>query len=256
MGTHDEGEVSRRRFDVADAAPLLLDARGAVTSWTRGAEELLGYRTSDAVGRGLERLLTEADALRAPEVLERARREGGRAGLLWARREDGRALPVMARITPAAEPGGVSRWPLLLSEVGEDAPGWNMSRSMLEQMLGGSPIGIAIVDTDLRFVWSNAALARSGGGPPRDRLGLRLADVQPGLDSEAIEAQMRRVLATGETVVGYEHLGHLRSAPHRETAHDGSRTGVSRSCRSPPSWSSASWSPTPSGTRRARSGCG
>ncbi|MFF2213217.1 SpoIIE family protein phosphatase [Streptomyces antibioticus] len=219
MGTHDEGEVSRRRFDVADAAPLLLDARGAVTSWTRRAEELLGYRAADAVGRGLERLLTEADALRAPEVLERARREGGWAGLLWARREDGGALPVMARITPAAEPGGVSRWLLLLSEVGEDAPGWNMSRSMLEQMLGGSPIGIAIVDTDLRFVWSNAALARFGGGPPRDRLGLRLADVQPGLDSEAIEAQMRRVLATGETVVGYEHLGHLRSAPHRETAH-------------------------------------
>ncbi|MET9102056.1 SpoIIE family protein phosphatase [Streptomyces antibioticus] len=219
MGTHDEGEVSRRRFDVADAAPLLLDAGGAVTSWTRRAEELLGYRAADAVGRGLERLLTEADALRAPEVLERARREGGWAGLLWARREDGGALPVMARITPAAEPGGVSRWLLLLSEVGEDAPGWNMSRSMLEQMLGGSPIGIAIVDTDLRFVWSNAALARFGGGPPRDRLGLRLADVQPGLDSEAIEAQMRRVLATGETVVGYEHLGHLRSAPHRETAH-------------------------------------
>ncbi|WP_432031565.1 SpoIIE family protein phosphatase [Streptomyces antibioticus] len=219
MGTHDDGEVSRRRFDVADAAPLLLDARGAVTSWTRRAEELLGHRAADAVGRGLERLLTEADAPRAPEVLERARREGGWAGLLWARREDGGALPVMARITPAAERGGVSRWLLLLSEVGEDAPGWNMSRSMLEQMLGGSPIGIAIVDTDLRFVWSNAALARFGGGPPRDRLGLRLADVQPGLDSEAIEAQMRRVLATGETVVGYEHLGHLRSAPHRETAH-------------------------------------
>jgi PAS domain S-box-containing protein len=107
---------------------------------------------------------------------------------------------------------------VLLSEMAE-APGWDMSRPVLEQMVARSPVGIAIVDVDLRFVWSNAALEQFGGGPPRNRLGLRLADVQPGLDVEAIESQMRRVLATGEPVVGYEHVGRLRSAPHRETAH-------------------------------------
>ena len=30
---------------------------------------------------------------------------------------------------------------------------------------------------------------------------------------------MRRVLETGEPVIGYEHVGRVRSAPHRETAH-------------------------------------
>ncbi len=99
------------------------------------------------------------------------------------------------------------------------AAGWDMSRTVLEQMVAGSPVGIAIVDAGLRFVWSNAALEKFGGGPPRQRLGLRLADVQPGIDSEAIEAQMRHVLETGQPVVGYEHVGHVRSAPHRETAH-------------------------------------
>ncbi|MFF3937528.1 SpoIIE family protein phosphatase [Streptomyces phaeofaciens] len=218
MGTHDEDEVARRRFDVADAAPLLLDARGMVTSWAVGAERLLGRPAAGAVGRNLAALLTDGDAGRVPALLERSRREQGWAGLLTARHEDGRPVPVMARISPADETGGPARWLVLLSELG-DAPGWNMSRSMLEQMVNGSPIGIAIVDTDLRFVWSNAALARFGGGPPGQRLGLRLADVQPGLDSEAVEAQMRRVLATGEPVVGYEHLMRLRNAPHRETAH-------------------------------------
>ncbi|SHI46763.1 SpoIIE family protein phosphatase [Streptomyces sp. 3214.6] len=218
MGTHDEDDVARRRFDVADAAPLLLDAGGVVRGWTRDAERLLGYPAADAVGRGLAGLLTRADAARVPDVLERCRREGGWAGLLSARRGDGRPIPVMARITSADEPGGPTRWLVLLNERG-DAPGWSMSRPVLEKMVSGSPIGIAIVDTDLRFVWSNAALARFGGGPPEHRLGLRLADVQPGLDSEAIEAQMRRVLQSGEPVVGYEHLGHVRASPHRETAH-------------------------------------
>ncbi|MFD9394330.1 SpoIIE family protein phosphatase [Streptomyces sp. NPDC060000] len=217
MGTHDEDDVARRRFDVADAAPLLLDSRGVVTSWTRDAERLLGYPAAEAVGMDLAGLLADGDAGQVPYVLERCARAGGWAGLLSARHQDGRPVPVMARITSAREPGGGARWLLLLNEMA-DAPGWNMSRSVLEKMVGGSPIGIAMVNTDLRFVWSNAALSRFGGGPPERRLGLRLADVQPGLDAAAIEAQMRRVLETGEPVIGYELVGRVRAAPHRETA--------------------------------------
>ncbi len=94
-----------------------------------------------------------------------------------------------------------------------------MSRDVLEQIVAGNPIGIAIVDTDLRYVWSNAALEQFGGGPARSRVGLRVADVQPGMDSTAVEERMRHVLETGEQVVGYESVGRARSAPLRETAH-------------------------------------
>ncbi|MEV6960641.1 SpoIIE family protein phosphatase [Streptomyces sp. NPDC051207] len=217
MGSYEERDVARQRFDVADAAPLLLDARGVVTSWTRNAEALLAYPASEAVGTGLAALLAEPDARRVPDLVERWRRDGGWAGLLTARRKDGSPVRIMARITSALG-GGPARWLVLLSELA-DAPGWDMSRTMLEQMVTGSPVGIAIVDTDLRFVWSNAALEQFGGGPAQDRLGLRLADIQPGVDSESIEAQMRHVLTTGEPLVGYEHVGRVRSAPHRETAH-------------------------------------
>ncbi|MFE7927964.1 SpoIIE family protein phosphatase [Streptomyces sp. NPDC057456] len=217
MGAHDEDDVARRWFDVADTAPLLLDTRGVVTSWTRDAERLLGCPAAEAVGRDLAGVLALGVG-RLAYVMDRCRRDGGWAGLLSARRRDGRPVPVMARFTSADEPGGSARWLVLLNEMA-DAPGWDMSRAVLERMIGGSPIGIAMVDTDLRFVWSNEALTRFGGGPPQSRLGLRLAEVQPGLDSEAIEAQMRRVLATGEPVVGYELVGRFRAAPHRETAH-------------------------------------
>lgn len=75
------------------------------------------------------------------------------------------------------------------------------------------------MDTDLRYVWSNDALAQFGGGPPQDRIGRRLADIQPGLDSERLEAKMRQVLETGEAVVGYEQVGRVQSAPHRQCCH-------------------------------------
>jgi PAS domain S-box-containing protein len=218
VGTDEDRDGDHRRIDVADAAPLLLDARGVVTGWTRDARRLLGHAASDAVGRDLADLLGGEDAARAPALLERCRREGGWSGLLIARRHDGTQVRVMVRITAADEARGPSRWLVLASE-SADTPGWDMSRGVLEQMIAHSPIGIAILDTDLRFVWSNAALAQFGGGPPDRRLGLRLADVQPGMDAEAIETLLRRVLETGEPVVGYEHVGRVRSAPLRQSAH-------------------------------------
>ncbi|MER6068237.1 SpoIIE family protein phosphatase [Streptomyces sp. NPDC001817] len=217
MSTHEEQDVTRR-FDVADAAPLLLDAHGVVTSWTQGAQRLLAYTAAEVVGTRVTGLLSAEDAERVPELAERCRRDGGWAGLLTARRKGGQPMRVMVRITPAVEPGGAAHWLVLVSDVA-GGRGWDMSRGVLEQMVTDSPVGIAIVDTDLRCVWSNAALERYGGGSPQERLGRRLAEIQPGLDSEGIEAQMRHVLETGRPVVGYEHVGKVRSAPRGETAH-------------------------------------
>ncbi|MEV6167348.1 SpoIIE family protein phosphatase [Streptomyces sp. NPDC051954] len=218
MGTFEEHDLARQRFDVADAAPLLLDAQGVVTGWTDEARRLLGHETSEVVGARMADLLSAEDAERMPGLMERCRRDGGWAGLLTVRRSDGQQIRLMVRVTSAEEPGARARWLVLLSELA-GAPGWDMSRTVLEQMADRSPVGIAIVDMDLRYVWSNAALEQYGSGPPVHRLGLRLADIQPGLDSDGIEAQMRHVLETGETVVGYEHVGQVQSAPHRETAH-------------------------------------
>ncbi|WP_432193469.1 SpoIIE family protein phosphatase [Streptomyces sp. bgisy027] len=218
MGAHEEQDVARQWFDVADAAAVLLDAQGRVTGWTRDAQRLLKYPAAEVVGTKAGTLLSAEDALRVPDLARRCRRDGGWSGLLAAVRRGGDPVRVMVRVTSAQEAPGPSCWLVLLSEMG-DAPGWAMSRTVLEQMVAGSPVGMAIVDTDLRYVWSNAALEQFGGGPGQNRLGLRLANVQPGLNSRSIEAQMRRVLETGDPVVGYEHVGLVRSAPHRETAH-------------------------------------
>ncbi|MEV8592207.1 SpoIIE family protein phosphatase [Streptomyces sp. NPDC052012] len=218
MGGHKEQDVARQGFDVADAAPLLLDPQGVVAGWTARAERLLGYTASEAVGRKLAELLTAEAAERVPELVERCRVDGGWAGLLTARHRDGRPVGVIVRVTPTVEPKGRTSLLVLLSEPA-GASGGALSRTVLEQMVAGSPIGIAIVDTNLRFVWSNTALEQFGGGSAEQRLGLRFADVQPGLDAEAVEARMRHVLRTGEPVVGYEHVGRIRSAPLRETAH-------------------------------------
>ncbi|MGY3199543.1 SpoIIE family protein phosphatase [Streptomyces sp. TE5632] len=230
MGGHEDGheepEVARQGFDVADAAPLLLDPQGVVTNWTGPAERLLGYPAVEAVGRKLAELLTAEDAERVPDLVGRCRADDGWAGPMTARHRDGRPVPVMVRLMRTMEPRGRSSLLVLLSELAgpvgrrmSRSAGWDLSRAVLEQMVAGSSIGLAIVDTDLRYVWSNTALEQFGGGPAQRRLGLRFADVQPGLDAESVEAQMRHVLETGEPVVGHEYVGQVRSAPLRDTAH-------------------------------------
>ncbi|MDT6982557.1 SpoIIE family protein phosphatase [Streptomyces lusitanus] len=219
MGGHKEQGGARQGFDVADAAPLLLDPHGLVTGWTVHAERLLGHGAAEAVGRKLADLLETGDAERMDDVLARCRTGSDWSGLMTARHRDGRPVPVAVRVAPTTAPQGRPAVLVLLSELGDTAQGWDMSRDVLEQIVAGNPIGIAIVDTDLRYVWSNAALEQFGGGPARSRLGLRVAEVQPGLDSASAEQRMRHVLETGEQVVGYESVGRVRSAPLRETAH-------------------------------------
>ncbi|MDX3709226.1 SpoIIE family protein phosphatase [Streptomyces europaeiscabiei] len=437
MGTDRDSAVSRQRFDVADAAPLLIDADGFVTSWTQDAERLFGYPAAEILGRSVCTLLVDEDGDRIGSLTESHRLLGSWSGILTARHRDGHRVRVMVRVVPTREataaaasadpdrsadattspsaPGAwpaprpgypdaprpatpppppppspsrsasptppppeggrapareagtwpavgntgsparqsppppkpapprtasppaasplaaspqtsspapratprppapgtgrasarghgtwpaaqgpgepaarvttpapdlpppppspsarlpfspsaaspprpspspsspaspslsspqppslppssppsspsapssrdplkAAHWVALVSDATQ-APGWDMSRTVLERMTAWSPVGIAIVDTELRFVWSNAALERFGGGRAHERVGLRLAEVQPGLDAERIEAQMRQVLETGSPVLDYEHVGRIRSAPHRETAH-------------------------------------
>jgi PAS domain S-box-containing protein len=216
VGTHEERDEARQWFGMADAVPLMLDARGVVTSWTRSAQALLAYPASEAVGIRLADLLAEPDARRVPDLVEACHQDGGWTGPLTALRKDGHQVRIMARIT-SVQGGGRSRWLVLLSEP-VHTPGRDIDRAVLEQMVSGSPMGFAIVDTELRFVWANAALEQFGGGSAHGRLGKRATDIQPHLGAESIEKQMRQVLATGDPVIGYEHIGRVRSDPYRESA--------------------------------------
>ncbi|MFE2426191.1 SpoIIE family protein phosphatase [Streptomyces sp. NPDC059373] len=212
---HSDRLGQRASFDMADAVVVLLDARGRVTSWSGDAERLLGYPAVAVIGREVADLLIPEDAARLTGLVERYRRDGDWLGLLSARHRDGHLVRLMVRAVPAGAGGG---WVALLADM-TAATGWDMSRSVLERLVTRSPIGIGIVDTNLRFVWSNLALEQFGGVPARRRLGRRLGEIQPGLDAELLEARMREVLETGVSVIAYEHVGRTMAAPHREQAH-------------------------------------
>ncbi|PBC81571.1 PAS domain S-box-containing protein [Streptomyces sp. 2224.1] len=207
-------------FDLTRTAVVMADRAGVAQGWTAGAERLLGYRVSEAVGRPLADLFAGVGAGSEQDSRWESRLASadGWSGLEAVRHKDGHRLDLEFRVLPVMDAhSGFSR--LVLAAEMARTPWSGASRSFLEGILGMSPIGVAMVNAELQFVWLNDALEQMGGTSREQRLGKRLAEVQPGLAVEAIETEMRRVLRTGTPSVGYEYLGRPQSDPEREHAY-------------------------------------
>ncbi|MFF8609777.1 SpoIIE family protein phosphatase [Streptomyces sp. NPDC015346] len=216
-----EGTASTGRgatFGVPDSAVLLFDENGVVVGRPYAAERLLGRPSSELRGRHVTTLLMPDDAARVPVIAESCAARGGWSGVLFAHRRDGRGVAVDVTVLPLPGETGGARW-LALAVGASPSRQWTMGPALLERMMTQSPVGLALVDTQLRCVWSNTALEHFGGGPVEQRRGRRLAEIQPGLDAELLEAKMRQVLETGEPLMDYEHVGRTRADPHRDRAH-------------------------------------
>jgi PAS domain S-box-containing protein len=66
-----------------------------------------------------------------------------------------------------------------------------------DAVLRDAPAGMAFIDTDLRFVWVNPALARMYDRPVNDFAGQPIAAVWPAVDAARAEAALQQVLGQG-----------------------------------------------------------
>lgn len=76
----------------------------------------------------------------------------------------------------------------------------------LPWLLDRAGIGVAILDSDMRFVFVNAAAAAINGVEAGEHLGRRLGDVLPGIP-EAFADELAECLRTGRSIEGHEVSG-------------------------------------------------
>lgn len=85
------------------------------------------------------------------------------------------------------------------------------AHAQLNTVFASSPVGLAFVDRELRFVRVNEALARMNGRPVEEHLGRTLAELQPNDEVTAgIMADWRQILESGEPMIGVE----ISASPH------------------------------------------
>lgn len=204
-------------LDASSDAAAVVSGEGLVTAWTRGAEALLGHPAAEMVGSSAARLLAlPRDPSRVAAVAERCRGGMGWSGHIPLRHRDGRRIDADLRVSASFRMGGSECF--LISARDRRRP-WTVGPAFLDGFLTRSPVGMAVLDLQLRYVWMNDTLEHLGGVPRGQRLGRRLTELLPGLQAETIEGLMRKVLATGEPMIDYEYLGWSWADPHRRHAY-------------------------------------
>ncbi|MFI6360001.1 SpoIIE family protein phosphatase [Streptomyces sp. NPDC050743] len=191
-----------------------LDGGGRITAWGGAASAILGYDAEAVVGRNAAGLLA-SDGDR-PAVLAAARR--CRMGdsvrdTLALRHHDGHRVELMARAWPVVAGAGETHWHTFFIEVAK-VRRWDTDRAVIEGLFVQAPIGLAVLDTRLRFVRVNDALERIHGLPRDTALGQRVSALFPGPEADRMENRLRQVLETGEPMTT-EHRNWTAAAGER-----------------------------------------
>ncbi|MEV0640978.1 SpoIIE family protein phosphatase [Streptomyces sp. NPDC050619] len=174
-------------------AAILVDAAGTVRSWSSGARDLLGRTAEEACGRPISTLLVDPSRWSLPEAesdavsLRRTRAE--------LRHSSGRKVEV---VLDAARVNGSTDVLLLAAPVREVAEQQH-AQSLMRALLAQEHIGVAIHDSELNVVRTNAHSGETGGGPPLPDFDGRT----PGFlkDAESDAAKLGRVLETGVPLI-------------------------------------------------------
>ena len=83
--------------------------------------------------------------------------------------------------------------------------------ALLDALFAGAPIGLAYLDTELRYRRVNDKLAEMNGVPAEEHLGRTVDELLPEMDPR-VGGEFRRVLETGEAIVDVEFVGRTRAS--------------------------------------------
>lgn len=85
----------------------------------------------------------------------------------------------------------------------------------IEGIYQNVPIGLCVLDSDLRYVRINHRLAEINGIPPSQHIGRTVREIVPAL-ADSVEPTFRRILETGEPCLNQELTGETLAQPGRQ----------------------------------------
>ncbi|WP_156895748.1 PAS domain-containing protein [Massilia putida] len=100
-----------------------------------------------------------------------------------------------------------------LTEILSEGEGMRRAMLTLEAVFDQVPVGLAVLDLELRYVRTNRLLADFNGLPAEDHVGKSIYDFIPEI-APAVEDRVRQVAATGRSIVGTVLEGATAAEPH------------------------------------------
>ena len=165
-----EGKMFRLLVDnVKDYAIFIIDEERHITTWTKGAEHLLGYSESEILGKQLDIFFTPEDlASSTPAVEIRTAMEFGRGeDDRWHVRKDGSQFWCSGVVTPLLDETGCLRGfakimrDLTQKKAAEDKLAASDAR--FRRLLESNIIGMGVISDDGRIIEANDEYLRIVG---------------------------------------------------------------------------------------------
>lgn len=159
-------------LDVLSLAAVVLDDSGRIVLWSPQAEELFGYSADEALGQFAGPLLVDEQHLDLVIGLFARVMESGRrwAGGFPVKHKDGSTRLVEFRNMRLQDDRG-GRYALGIATDQVTLRRLEQDLALSLRLISQSPIGLGVMDTELRFVLVNPALEGMHGSPAADHAG-------------------------------------------------------------------------------------
>ncbi|MET8331487.1 SpoIIE family protein phosphatase [Streptomyces sp. NPDC005181] len=211
MSTRDDPVGCQSGPVAAQGARLVVDDHGVVVEWSSQAQALLGYSAEEVLGHQVTFLLTGPGEQVDPDASEVRGPGCGPA----VRHRSGERLEVGVQVWPLVREGGAVWWSVLLARAGGSGP-QNVDGAILRAVLTQSPLGLQVLDPDLRVMRFNTAGPGTRGLLSAEVIGRPAREVAPGVVDDSMERMLRDVLDTGQPVIDIEHVGRPPADPGHE----------------------------------------
>ncbi|MFJ3234920.1 SpoIIE family protein phosphatase [Streptomyces sp. NPDC086787] len=206
-------------LDVLGVASVVLDSEGRIVLWSPQAEELFGYPAGEALGEYAARLMVHEQHV---HLVGKLFADVMRTGQSWAgafpvrTRDGGTRLVEFRNMRLLDDRGKV--YALGLAADRSTVHRLEQDVALTERMVEQSPIGLAVLDTELRYVSVNPALAKINGVAAEEHVGRTVRELLPLMDADTLESAARRVLETGVPLVDASTVGRTPADPDEEHA--------------------------------------
>ncbi|MER7193781.1 SpoIIE family protein phosphatase [Streptomyces flaveolus] len=206
-------------LDLLGVSAVVLDDHGRIVFWSPQATDVFGYSAEEALGQyAAPLLLSEEHRDLAMKIFAEVMSTGKSwAGPFPARHKDGSTRLVEFRNVRLQDDLG-DAYALGIAADQSVLERVETKLALTEQLVSQAPVGIALLDTDLRYLLVNPALERINGVPAADHLGRHPHDVHSSPEVSSIEALLRQVLATGTPVLDQYVMGRTRADPDNDHA--------------------------------------
>ncbi|AWT41469.1 MULTISPECIES: SpoIIE family protein phosphatase [Streptomyces] len=206
-------------LDVLNVASVVLDADGRVVLWSPQAEELFGYAAQEALGQYAARIMVHEQHL---DLVVKLFADVMQTGQSWAgafpvRHKDGTTRLVEFRNMRLLDDRG-DVYALGLAADASTLRRLERDVALSTRMVSQSPMGLAVLDTELRYVSVNPALERINGLPAEEHVGRTVREVLPDMDADGLESAIRQVLQTGLPLVDQPAVGRTPADPDEDRA--------------------------------------